>query len=68
MVKMEKVATKTKPILLIDESFDFDKIKKYLNNTSEIISFDVFSHEHLEKQNIKHSLSDSFLSENDSPP
>ena len=60
---METAVTKT--ILLIDESFDFDDIKKFLNNTTEIISFDVSSHKYLEKQNITHILSDSFLSEND---
>ena len=62
---MEKAVTKTNSILLIDESFDFDDIKKFLNNTTKIISFDISSHKFLEKQNIKHISSDSFLSEND---
>lgn len=57
--------TITKSILLIDESFDFKNLKKFLNNNAEIISFDIFSHKYLEKKNIKHILSDSFLSEND---
>lgn len=62
---MEKIVSKTKPILLIDESFDFNKIKEFLNNTTEIITFDISSHKYLEKQNIKHILSDSFLLETD---
>ena len=56
---------KNNQILLIDKSFDFNKIKQFLNNTSEIICFDISSHQILEEQNIKHILSDSFLSEND---
>jgi len=62
---MEEIITKTESILLVDESFDFDKLKKYLNNSTEIISFDLISHKNLEKQNIDHISSDSFLSETD---
>ena len=62
---MEKIVNKTKPVLLIDESVNFDEIKKFIHNNTEIITFDISSHNLLEKQKIRHILSDSFLSEND---
>ncbi len=62
---MEKTVIKTNPILLIDESVNFDEIKKFIRNNTEIITFDFSSHNILKNQKITHVLSDSFLSEND---
>ena len=62
---MDKEVKNTKTVFLMDDSFNFSDTKKFVNDTIEIITFDIFSHNNLKKQNIRHVLSDSFLSKDD---
>ena len=62
---MEKEVKNIKTIFLMDESFNFNETKKFVNDTIEIITFDILSHNYLNKQNIPHLISDSFLSKDD---
>lgn len=62
---MEKEVKNAKTIFLMDDSFDFTETKKFIDNTTEIITFDILSHNNLKKQNIPHVISDSFLSKDD---
>lgn len=62
---MEKEVKKIKTIFLMDESFNFSDIKEFVNDTIEIITFDILSHNYLNNQNIPHLISDSFLSQDD---
>ena len=53
---------KENSIFILDETFDFDLLKKYPNfNSSIIISLDFKSHIKLEKLKIEHTIGENFL-------
>lgn len=62
MMMKEGNSKKENSIFILDETFDFDLLKKYPNfNSSIIISLDFKSHIKLEKLKIEHTIGENFL-------
>lgn len=63
--KPNDVPNDTSNVILVNSTFDVEKLKKVKSGTSTIISFDYASHKILAENCIEHDLSDNFLTDED---